>query len=399
MTDLDAKAIDRALDDLEADFDRVGYLTRDQVLRTIDRRNLSAEESTALRRELARRDIEVQGEAPPVEEDESEDHVVVDDADADSFADGGEERTSRATSGDSLKIFLRELGRTRLLTPDEEVQLARRMEAGRQAADSLAKGIEDPDGLLQADADEGVEAKKQFVEANLRLVVSIAKRHQSRSRMPLEDLIAEGTLGLMRAVEKFDYRLGFKFSTYAIWWVRQGIARGIADKARMIRVPVHLQETAARAWRIRRKLTFELDREPTVYEIGEQLGRDAAYVQFLFDALSPHVSLDEPIADADGAMCITDCLVANVPDPSRGVEITELEEQTRAVLATLTPREEQILRMRFGIGERFTYTLEQLGARFSVTRERIRQIEAKALVKMRYPSVIRSIEPFVGGGT
>lgn len=270
---------------------------------------------------------------------------------------------------DPVKIYLKEIGRVPLLSPDEEVDLAIRISQG------------------------DVAAKKRLSEANLRLVVSIAKRYLGRG-MQFLDLIQEGNLGLMKAVEKFDYQKGFKFSTYATWWIRQAITRAIADQARTIRIPVHMVETINKQVRVSRMLLQKLGREPTPMEIAEEMGISEYRVMEIQKIAQDPVSLETPIGEEDDSH-IGDFLEdESATAPSDTVAFNMLKNQLISVLDTLTPREEKVLRLRYGIDDGRPRTLEEVGKEFNVTRERIRQIEAKALRKLRHPSRSKRLKDF-----
>ena len=271
---------------------------------------------------------------------------------------------------DPVKMYLKDIGRVPLLSSDEEIELARRMQ----------------------DGDE--EAKRRLSEANLRLVVSIAKRYVGRGMLFL-DLIQEGNLGLMKAVEKFDYQKGFKFSTYATWWIRQSITRAIADQARTIRIPVHMVETINKLTRVSRMLLQENGREPTPEEIAEAMGVEGAKVREIQKIAQDPVSLETPIGEEEDSHLGDFIEDDKTQTPGDSVAFIMLKEQLLGVLDTLTPREEKVLRLRYGIDDGKPRTLEEVGREFNVTRERIRQIEAKALRKLRHPSRSKKLKDFL----
>ena len=271
---------------------------------------------------------------------------------------------------DPVRLYLKEIGKVPLLTAEEELDLAMRMEAG------------------------DIEAKKKLAEANLRLVVSIAKRYVGRG-MSLLDLIQEGNLGLIKAVEKFDYKKGFKFSTYATWWIRQAITRAIADQARTIRIPVHMVETINKLIRVSRQLLQELGREPTPAEIGKEMGFSEEKVREIQKISQDPVSLETPIGEEEDSHLGDFIPDEDAPAPAEAASYTLLKEQLSEVLGTLTEREEKVLRLRFGLDDGRTRTLEEVGKEFNVTRERIRQIEAKALRKLRHPSRSKKLKDYL----
>ncbi|MDO5485558.1 MAG: RNA polymerase sigma factor RpoD [Lachnospiraceae bacterium] len=271
---------------------------------------------------------------------------------------------------DPVRMYLKEIGKVPLLTAEEEQDLAQRME----------------------DGDE--EAKKRLAEANLRLVVSIAKRYVGRGMLFL-DLIQEGNLGLIKAVEKFDYRKGFKFSTYATWWIRQAITRAIADQARTIRIPVHMVETINKLVRVSRQLLQELGREPTPEEIAEKMDIPVDRVREIIKISQEPVSLETPIGEEEDSHLGDFIQDDNVPVPADAAAFTLLKEQLHEVLGTLTEREQKVLKLRFGLDDGRARTLEEVGKEFNVTRERIRQIEAKALRKLRHPSRSRKLKDYL----
>jgi len=271
---------------------------------------------------------------------------------------------------DPVRMYLKEIGKVPLLTAEEEIELAKRMELGDQ------------------------EAKKRLAEANLRLVVSIAKRYVGRGMLFL-DLIQEGNMGLIKAVEKFDYRKGYKFSTYATWWIRQAITRAIADQARTIRIPVHMVETINKLIRVSRQLLQELGREPTPEEIAEEMDMPVERVREILKISQEPVSLETPIGEEEDSHLGDFIQDDNVPVPADAAAFTLLKEQLEEVLGTLTEREQKVLTLRFGLEDGRARTLEEVGKEFNVTRERIRQIEAKALRKLRHPSRSRKLKDYL----
>ena len=271
---------------------------------------------------------------------------------------------------DHVRMYLKEIGKVPLLTSEEEIELAQRMEEGDE------------------------EAKSKLAEANLRLVVSIAKRYVGRG-MQLLDLIQEGNLGLMKAVKKFDYKKGYKFSTYATWWIRQAITRAIADQARTIRIPVHMVETINKLLRVSRQLLQELGREPTNEEIAERMDIPVQRVREIMKISQDPISLETPIGEEEDSHLGDFIKDENITSPADAAAFVLLKEQLNEVLGTLTEREQEVLKLRFGLEDGRTRTLEEVGKEFNVTRERIRQIEAKALRKLRHPSRSRKLKDFL----
>jgi RNA polymerase primary sigma factor len=289
---------------------------------------------------------------------------------------------------DPVRMYLREIGRVPLLSAEEEVRLAKRMERGRI---ELLKPVGDRDYRF---VDDGEEAQRRLTEANLRLVVSVAKKYIGRG-MSLLDLIQEGNIGLIRAVEKFDYTKGYKFSTYATWWIRQAITRAIADQARTIRIPVHMVETINRLIRISRRLLQELGREPTSEEIAEQMEISPEKVREIIKVSQEPVSLETPIGEEDDSHLGDFIEDHTALAPADAASHQLLKEQVEDVLDSLTERERKVLQLRFGLDDGRSRTLEEVGKEFHVTRERIRQIEAKALRKLRHPSRSRKLKDYL----
>ena len=300
---------------------------------------------------------------------------------------------------DPVRMYLKEIGKVSLLNPDEEIELAQKMSAGNLAQeqlDSLQSGDLDSASLaeLQKLAKAGERAKQKLAEANLRLVVSIAKRYVGRGMLFL-DLIQEGNLGLIKAVEKFDYTKGYKFSTYATWWIRQAITRAIADQARTIRIPVHMVETINKVIRVSRQLLQELGHDPSPEEIAEEMSMPVDKVREIMKIAQEPVSLETPIGEEEDSHLGDFIPDEGASEPSEAASFTLLKEQLVDVLSTLTPREEKVLKLRFGIEDGRTRTLEEVGKESNVTRERIRQIEAKALRKLRHPSRSKKLKDFL----
>ena len=300
---------------------------------------------------------------------------------------------------DPVRMYLKEIGKVPLLSPDEEIVLAQKMSDGNRAQERLAHEDEDQIPLdelvkLKADLKEGEKAKQKLAEANLRLVVSIAKRYVGRGMLFL-DLIQEGNLGLIKAVEKFDYTKGYKFSTYATWWIRQAITRAIADQARTIRIPVHMVETINKVIRVSRQLLQELGHDPSPEEIAEEMNMPVDKVREILKIAQEPVSLETPIGEEEDSHLGDFIPDEGASEPSEAASFTLLKEQLVDVLSTLTPREEKVLKLRFGIEDGRTRTLEEVGKEFNVTRERIRQIEAKALRKLRHPSRSKKLKDFL----
>ena len=340
-----------------------GELTYEEIMDILEEVDIDKDQIDDIYEQLAIMGIDVVGEEDDDLEDEESEKTT--------------KKTKTETTilkgvniDDPVRMYLKEIGKVSLLTAEEEVSLAKRMEAGDE------------------------EAKKQLVEANLRLVVSIAKRYVGRGMLFL-DLIQEGNLGLIKAVEKFDYKKGFKFSTYATWWIRQAITRSIADQARTIRIPVHMVETINKLIRVSRQLLQELGREPTPEEIAAEMDLTEDKVREILKIAQEPVSLETPIGEEEDSHLGDFIPDDEAPAPAEAAAFSLLKEQLIEVLDTLTPREQKVLRLRFGLDDGRARTLEEVGKRFDVTRERIRQIEAKALRKLRHPSRSKKLKDYL----
>ena len=336
-------------------------------------------------------DLTEDGEPAPGEMEElSEEEMVDPAAMMDAFG-----------SDDPVRMYLKEIGKVNLLSSDEEVELAQAMGAGNEARsqlEELEQAGEDVPAEVREELEKiirkGEAAKQRLAEANLRLVVSIAKRYVGRG-MQFLDLIQEGNLGLIKAVEKFDYVKGFKFSTYATWWIRQAITRAIADQARTIRIPVHMVETINKVIRVSRQLLQELGHDPSPEEIAKDMGMPVDKVREILKIAQEPVSLETPIGEEEDSHLGDFIPDEDASEPAEAASFTLLKEQLVEVLGTLTPREEKVLKLRFGLEDGRTRTLEEVGKEFNVTRERIRQIEAKALRKLRHPSRSKKLKDFL----
>jgi RNA polymerase primary sigma factor len=297
---------------------------------------------------------------------------------------------------DSISLYLKEIGRVPLLTADEEVSLAKRMERGREGRQKLTQGIEDPtdrERMLAAIKD-GQAAQEHLIKANSRLVVSVAKKYVGRG-VPFLDLIQEGNIGLIRAVKKFDYRRGYKFSTYATWWIRQAVTRAIADQGRTIRVPVHMYEQINRLTRTSRQLVQELGRDPTTEEIADRLNVPPRKVEQIIRVSQRPLSLEMPVGEEEDSYLGDFIEDDEAESPTDSASQTMLRQVIDEIFESLTPREVRILQLRFGLVDGYSYTLEEVGKKFGVTRERIRQIEAQALGRLRHPSRSRKLRDYL----
>lgn len=344
-----------------------------------------------------------------ISEDDDDDEIILDDDDEVEVEKIDLSVPDGVSVEDPVRMYLKEIGKVPLLSAEEEIELAKKMEAGAVAEEKISllktRMEESEDDAekdeikaeikeLQKEVDWGDDAKKRLAEANLRLVVSIAKRYVGRGMLFL-DLIQEGNLGLIKAVEKFDYRKGYKFSTYATWWIRQAITRAIADQARTIRIPVHMVETINKLIRVSRQLLQELGREPSPEEIAAEMNMPVERVREILKISQEPVSLETPIGEEEDSHLGDFIKDDNVPVPADAAAFTLLKEQLEEVLGTLTEREQKVLTLRFGLEDGRARTLEEVGKEFNVTRERIRQIEAKALRKLRHPSRSRKLKDYL----
>ena len=353
---------------------KAGKLTLKEIADVIDGLNLSQEQMDRFYDTLEELNIETVGEdLPPIDDDELlpalDELEEIDEVTEEEIAEADSMVDSYSTD-DPVRMYLKEIGKVSLLTQEEEIELAVRMSQGDE------------------------EAKRRMAEANLRLVVSIAKRYVGRGMLFL-DLIQEGNLGLIKAVEKFDYTKGYKFSTYATWWIRRAITRAIADQARTIRIPVHMVETINKVIRVSRQLLQELGHDPSAEEIAAEMNIPVEKVRDILKIAQEPVSLETPIGEEEDSHLGDFIPDEDASEPSEAASFSLLKEQLMSVLATLTPREEKVLRLRFGIEDGRTRTLEEVGKEFNVTRERIRQIEAKALRKLRHPSRSKKLRDFL----
>ena len=366
-----------------------GLVANKDIMELISTHNLGEEDLSALYEALHIHQLEVDFNEEVddsfdfIEEEESAELVKEEAAEAEAEEDTPVPDLDNAISiDDPVKMYLKEIGALPLLTSEEEIVLAKTVEAGMRA------------DALPEEKEAALEAKRELADRNLRLVVSIAKKYLGRGLQFL-DLIQEGNLGLLKAVDKFDYTKGYKFSTYATWWIRQAITRAIADQARTIRVPVHMVETINKLNRISRQLLQENGREATNEELAKAMGVSLAKVREVKKIAQDPISLETPIGEKEDSHLGDFIPDEGVSEPSEAASFTLLKEQLVDVLSTLTPREEKVLKLRFGIEDGRTRTLEEVGKEFNVTRERIRQIEAKALRKLRHPSRSKKLKDFL----
>ena len=392
-----------------------GVLHADDISHVLRRVELSPEVLDQVQRDLAARGIRIDhsidAETDHALEEAATRATAEDDADALAEAQGvlarrRRRRAARAneradavvSSADPVRMYLKEIGRVELLSTSDERQLAQAVDEGNKAALGLDRDDLDPSerAHLLAAVEAGQQAKSELIQANLRLVVSIAKRYTMRG-MQFLDLIQEGNLGLMRAVDKFDHTKGFKFSTYATWWIRQAITRAIADQARTIRIPVHMVETMNRVLRTQRQMHQDLEREPTLDELSERVGLPPDRVRELLRISQDPLSLDSPLGDGDDSSLGDFIEDAGTDSPLDSATRMMLAEAVEKALGELPPREQEIVRMRFGLDGEQPRTLDEVGRAFSVTRERVRQIEAKTLAKLRHPMRGSQLKEFLDG--
>jgi RNA polymerase primary sigma factor len=371
-----------------------GYVTYDDVMEAVPEAELNIEQLEDVLATLIEMGIEISDaglEEPVAPEQKTKEAEPVESTAADIDL-------SAIDIDDSISLYLKEIGRIPLLTAEQEVSLAKRMEAGRNAKRRLSKdgkrlSYEKREQLAETVRD-GKAAQEHLIKANSRLVVSVAKKYVGRG-VPFLDLIQEGNIGLIRAVKKFDYRRGYKFSTYATWWIRQAVTRAIADQGRTIRVPVHMYEQINRLARVSRQLVQELGRDPTMEEIAEGLGVSAKKVERTIKVSQRPLSLEMPVGEEDDSFLGDFIEDSEAPSPTDQASQQLLRDQIDDIFVSLTPREVRILQLRFGLVDGYSYTLEEVGKKFGVTRERIRQIEAQALGRLRHPSRSRKLRDFL----
>jgi RNA polymerase primary sigma factor len=386
--DIAARSVDAAEQLLNLGRDQ-GFVTYDDVLSAFPEAESNIEQLDDIFANLFEQGIEVgpfRAEEEP-EEQPGEESLDVEQFDLD---------LDLIDIDDSISLYLKEIGRVPLLTAEEEVSLAKRMERGKEGRQKLTQGVDDPierERLLNAVKD-GQAAQEHLIKANSRLVVSVAKKYVGRG-VPFLDLIQEGNIGLIRAVKKFDYRRGYKFSTYATWWIRQAVTRAIADQGRTIRVPVHMYEQINRLTRTSRQLVQELGRDPTTEEIADRLGVPPRKVEQIIRVSQRPLSLEMPVGEEEDSYLGDFIEDAEADSPTDSASQTMLRQVIDEIFESLTPREVRILQLRFGLVDGYSYTLEEVGKKFGVTRERIRQIEAQALGRLRHPSRSRKLRDYL----
>ncbi|MDD5748191.1 MAG: RNA polymerase sigma factor RpoD [Actinomycetota bacterium] len=373
-----------------------GFLTTDEIFDKLKIVDLSPDQADSVFTMVSEEGIDITDEAIDEIREEVEEGETGKKKQAVFPPEDVEAAVTPATN-DPVRMYLKEIGKVPLLTAEQEVKLAKRIEAGEKAANKLSSSDNLPEGeirRLEEIERDGLEAKKKLVESNLRLVVSIAKRYIGRGMLFL-DLIQEGNLGLIRAVEKFDYEKGYKFSTYATWWIRQAITRAIADQARTIRIPVHMVETINKLVRVKRQLLQELGREPTSEEIAEEMDLSPEKVREIHKISQEPVSLESPIGEEEDSHLGDFIEDSKVEVPMDTASFNMLREQIKDVLDDLTTRERRVIQLRFGLLDGHPRTLEEVGRHFNVTRERIRQIESKTLAKLKRPTISGKLRDYI----
>ena len=371
--------------------DTQGFLTTDDIIDVMPDADEAVEQLEEIFNWLQASGVEVFGDKSDALDLEAADDSLDDGDDDESFDLSG------VSSDDTVGLYLKEMARVPLLSTEEEVELARRLEAGNAARAEMARldgSLDDEARLvLEAIVEDGKAARDHLIKANTRLVVSIAKKYMGRG-VHFLDLIQEGNLGLMKAVEKFDYTRGYRFSTYATWWIRQTITRAIADQGRTIRVPVHMSDRIRRLYKTARQLEQEHGRKPTAEEIAERMGLEPRKVQWMLKVSWRPMSLERPVGEEEDSELGSFIEAHSTPTPTQSAYQNLLRERVEEVLGTLTAREARILRLRFGLQNGRSYTLEEVGQKFGLTRERIRQIEGKALRRLRHPVRSRQLRDF-----
>ncbi len=374
-----------------------GYLTTDDLLAAFPEAEENMSQLEDIFIQLVEQGIEVYSD-----DEEAEEELRLREArstgaeEAEAIPEADPFDLSGIAADDTISLYLKEMARVPLLTPEEETSLAKRLERGRRAQRKLERdGYDEEEATrLRREVVQGERARDHLIKANTRLVVSIAKKYMGQG-VPFSDLIQEGNLGLMKAVEKFDYRRGYKFSTYATWWIRQAITRALADQGRTIRVPVHMSDRIRKLHQVSRQLEQVWGRKPTPEELAEEMGLEPSKVRWMLRVSRHPVSLERPVGEEEDSELGNFIEDEDAPTPPDAAYHHMLQEKLEDVLATLTPREARILRLRFGLQNGRSYTLEEVGKKFGLTRERIRQIEGQALRKLRHPRRSRQLRDYL----
>ncbi len=391
MLQLTAEEHEAIVQRLETRAREHGCLAYDDVLQALPELDESGEQVDGIFAELHHRGVQIS-----YQKADQRDEWLARRLRARVHTEDEEEQLANLDTSDAVSLYLREIGRVPLLTAEDEVELAKRMEEGRFATRRLRRGCLSDEELcqLQALSFRGNQAEQHLIKANSRLVVSVAKKYMGRG-VPFLDLIQEGNIGLIRAVAKFDYRRGYKFSTYATWWIRQAVTRAIADQGRTIRVPVHMCEQINRLSRATRKLVQDLGREPTSEELAAEMEMPVSKVEQILKVAQRPLSLETPVGEEEDS-ALGDFIEDDAaPSPVEAASVSLLQDQLEDLFNSLTPREVKILQLRFGLIDGYTYTLEEVGRRFGVTRERIRQIEAQALLRLKHPRRCRRLRDYL----